>query len=140
MALHLVKMAVGIDSIDHLSAAQKKRMTSRKGKLLRMRTRNTPQRADALLDGGSIYWIIKGHIRARQPILGVDRKTDADGRSYCEIHLDPTLVKTQLYPRKPQQGWRYLEATDAPGDLGSGGTDASLPPEMAAELRALGLL
>jgi len=140
MSLHLVKMAVGIEDLDHLAAVQKKRMGSRKGKPLRMRTRNTPQRTEPLLDGGSIYWIVKGYIRARQCILGIDRKTDDEGRSYCEIQLDPTLVKTQLYPRKPQQGWRYLEADAAPADLSSSGADADLPPEMAAELRELGLL
>ncbi|PCJ59865.1 MAG: hypothetical protein COA65_05335 [Rhodospirillaceae bacterium] len=139
MTLHLVKMAVGVKSIDHLAAVQSRRMPV-DGKPLHVRTRNMPRRADAILDGGSIYWVIKGYIRARQRILGLDRKTDAEGRSYCEIRLDRELVKTQLIPRKPQQGWRYLEEAGAPGDLSSGDMDASLPPEMAAELRELGLL
>jgi len=139
MTLHLVKMAVGVKSIDHLAAVQSRRMPVDE-KPFHVRTRNMPRRADAILDGGSIYWVIKGYIRARQRILGLDRKTDAEGRSYCEIHLDRELVKTQLIPRKPQQGWRYLEEAGAPGDLSSGDMDASLPPEMAAELRELGLL
>ncbi len=139
MPLHLVKMAVGIESIDHLAAIQKKRKSS-KTKGLRTRTRNMPRRADELLDGGSMYWIIKGYVCIRQRILGIERKKEIEGRHYCEIRLDPTLVRTQLYPRKPQQGWRYLEDADAPADLSAAGTDENLPPEMAAELRELGLL
>ncbi|MEQ9042658.1 MAG: DUF1489 domain-containing protein [Alphaproteobacteria bacterium] len=140
MPLHLVKMAVGVESVDHLAAIQKKRRKATKAKYLRIRTRNMPRRVDELVDGGSMYWIIKGYVRARQRILAVIRKEEAEGRPYCEIRLDPELIKTQLYPRKPQQGWRYLEDGDAPADLTAAGTDENLPPEMAAELRELGLL
>lgn len=133
-------MAVGIESVDHLAAIQKKRKQSSKAKDLRARTRNTPRRTHELLDGGSMYWIIKGYVRIRQRILAIERKEGAEGRHYCEIWLDPTLVRTQLYPRKPQQGWRYLAHADAPADLSAAGTDENLPPEMAAELRELGLL
>ena len=87
-----------------------------------------------------MYWIIKGHVRVRQRILAIERKQETEGRHYCEIWLDPTLVRTQLYPRKPQQGWRYLDNVNAPADLSVVGTDENLSPEMAAELRKLGLL
>ncbi|MCE2510882.1 MAG: DUF1489 domain-containing protein [Alphaproteobacteria bacterium] len=140
MPLHLVKMAVGVDNVDHLATIQKKRKQSAKAKRLRVRTRNMPRRVEELLDGGSMYWIIKGYVRVRQRILAVERKQEAEGRSYCEIWLDPALVRTQLYPRKPQQGWRYLDDADAPADLGDTGMDENLPPEMAAELRELGLI
>jgi len=139
MPLNLIKMAVGVESIDHLAAIQKNRKSS-KTKGLRTRTRNTPRRADELLNDGSMYWIIKGHVRVRQRILAIERKKEIEGRHYCEIWLDPTLVRTQLYPRKPQQGWRYLDNVDAPADLSVIGTDENLSPEMAAELRKLGLL
>lgn len=140
MPLHLVKMAVGIEDVDQLAVVQKKRMASARAGRVCIHTRNTPSRRDELLDGGSIYWIIKGYIRARQRLCGLDRKADEEGRRYCEIWLDSKLVRTQLYPRKPQQGWRYLEEGGTPADLDSGGLDDSLPPEMAAELRGLGLL
>ena len=145
MALHLLKMAVGIDAVGHLAQVQKRKMARAKGghgaSGLRHFTRNAPRRSREILDGGSIYWIIKGAIRVRQRILGISRGTDAEGRRYCELSLDPTLVRTIPRPNKAVQGWRYLENSAAPMDLDAGdGVTGDLPADMVAELRTLGLL
>lgn len=145
MTVHLVKMAVGIESFDHLVSVQSERFrraeeTEGKG-ILRHLTRNTPRRAEEVLDGGSIYWIIKGYIRAHQRITGFGEATGRNGRPRCALILDPNLVRTELLPHKPIQGWRYMEPAAVPEDLTSKAMEkTSLPDEMAAELRALGLL
>jgi len=145
MPLHMVKMAVGIDSLDHLAAVQKQRratLKAERGKpILIHKTRNYPKRAEEILSGGSMFWIVKGFVRVRQRILGLERTKDAEGKPRCEIRLDPKLVRTVPMAHKPMQGWRYLEDRDAPKDLtGRGDVTADMPPEMLAELRKLGLL
>lgn len=146
MPLHLIKMAVGIESLDHLAAVQKTRratLKAERGKpILVHRTRNYPKRAEEILAGGSMYWIVKGFVRVRQRIRGLERVTGNDGKPRCEIVLDPKLVRTVPMAHKPMQGWRYLEDRDAPKDLAAKGGDATadMPPEMLAELRKLGLL
>jgi len=145
MPLHMVKMAVGIDSLDHLAAVQKQRratLKAERGKpILIHKTRNYPKRAEDILSGGSMFWIVKGFVRVRQRILGLERTKDAEGKPRCEIRLDPKLVRTVPMAHKPMQGWRYLEDRDAPKDLtGRGDVTADMPPEMLAELRKLGLL
>jgi hypothetical protein len=147
MTVHLLKMAVGIESVDHLRAVQRQRLARarREGGTgdLRHLTRNMPKRDAEALDGGSMYWVIKGYIRVRQRLLGFDRVTGEDGRKRCALILDPDLVLTELQPQKPIQGWRYLEPEAAPADSAAGDVpdlEAAMPPDMAAELRALGLI
>ncbi len=145
MALHILKMAVGIDTVGHLAAVQKQKMARAEGghgaSGLCHFTRNAPRRSREILDGGSIYWIIKGAIRVRQRILGIDRGTDGEGRRYCQLSLDPALVRTTPRPNKALQGWRYLESSGAPMDLDAGEVmTGDMPAEMVAELRVLGLL
>ena len=145
MALHLLIMCVGIESIGHLRRVEKRELEQlrRAGEppTLRHWTRNKPRRADEILDGGSIYWIIKGHIRVRQAVVGIEQRIDPERSKRCLILFDPKLVRTVPVPRDPMQGWRYLEDKHAPADLDSGPDDnAGMPPEMAAELRSLGLL
>ena len=109
--------------------------------VLRHVTRNTPRRADEILDGGSIYWVFRGFIQVRQAIVDVAEHAAADGTPACALVLDPHVVRTELRPMRPFQGWRYLPTEKAPPDLGADGAEAGdLPPEMATELRALGLL
>ena len=145
MTVHLVKMAVGIQSLDHLRSVQADRLVRAKEEGgtgdLRHLTRNAPRRAREVLDDGSLYWIIKGYIRARQRILGLGEATGRNGRRRCALILNPSVVRTVLSPHKPIQGWRYMETGAAPEDLtGNIALDSSLPDDMAAELRALGLL
>jgi len=145
MTLHLVKLCVGVDEIDELARWQKKRMAERRKRKLKWplihRTRSTPRRADDLLDGGSLYWVIKGVVRVRQRIKAFEAGRRDDGTPCCEIALDKTLVRTLPKPMRAFQGWRYLEAENAPRDLDSLGKGAvNMPPRMAEELRSLGLL
>ena len=134
--LHLVKLAAGCDGLDMLRAFQAERLRL-SGQVFHL-TRQTPKRADELCDGGSIYWVIKGQVAARQRILAVETETDEDGRPRCRLILDLGIVEVRPTPMRPFQGWRYLEAKDAPKDRRGG--ESEPPPEMAAELRALGLL
>ena len=146
MTIHLVRCAARIESIEALRERQLQRsrqyqQRSGQKNVFRTYTRNVPKRTDELLDGGSIYWVIKRFVRARQRILGFERETDEEGRGYCMIGIDSELVLVEPRAYKPFQGWRYLRSEDAPADLRVSATDAAhLPPEMAEELRALGLI
>ena len=143
MTLHLIKLCVGCDSIEDLAQWQKKRLADLKKKrrpaeLIHV-TRMTPKRADELLDGGSLYWVIKGQISVRQRLLAL-RPTTRNGAPHCGLVYDSELV--YLIPRtcRPFQGWRYLAAKDAPPDARSVKGGKHLPPQLRAELAALGLL
>jgi hypothetical protein len=100
-----------------------------------------PKRVDELLDGGSLYWVVKGVVRVRQGLRAVEQGTMDDGTSCALLALDRQLVRTMPKPMRPFQGWRYLAAGDAPADLGEAGGDiARMPAAMVEELRSLGLL
>ena len=145
MTVHLIKLAVGIDSLSHLAEHQAQRVSDMaatgEAPLLRNLTRSTPRRRDEVLDGGSIYWVIKGAVRARQRIVDIDTAINHKGLPRCALVFDPELVPVRARPQRAFQGWRYLEPADAPEDA-IGGLDQSddMPAEMAEELRALGLL
>jgi hypothetical protein len=136
MPLHLLKLAVGIEDIDHLRRVRAARRAERGGHWVF--TRNHPRRAQEVLAGGSIYWVIRGQIRVRQCITGFHRNRDDNGRRYCLIELDERLVPTLLRPWRPFQGWRYLAPKDAPSDC-SELRDPSFDP-LLAQLRSLGLI
>jgi hypothetical protein len=145
MPLHLIKLCVGCDSIQDLLdwMAQRKREKRAAGQPIGHYhvTRMMPQRAEALLDGGSLYWIIKGNVQCRQSIMGLVPVTGQDGIARCKILMGDELVPTQWQPRRPFQGWRYLNPEDAPRDLGMGtGALAEMPDAMRKELLELGLL
>jgi len=143
MTIHLIKLAVGPESLADLIAWQKQRLKDMKRKgqkpeLMHV-TRQTPKRAEELLDGGSLYWVIKGFICARQRLLEL-RPVTRDGVPHCALVLGKELVRVRLRPRRAFQGWRYLNAKDAPPDLVKGKGDEDLPEEMRRELAELGLL
>ena len=137
MSVHLIKLCVGIDQMEELAAWQKKRLA--KGQRLEHWTRMTPKRADELLAGGSLYWVIKGRIQARQKLTALDQGVDSEGVPHCILVLDSKLVPVAPRPQRPFQGWRYLKTEDAPPDL-NGAQTQDLPPELAAHLAELGLL
>lgn len=138
MTLHLIKLSVGVEDFNHLRRLQRQRRKER-GKSVFF-TRNTPRRAEELLDGGSIYWVIKGYVRARQLLKGFTSTVDEEGQPLCVVRYDPVLVPTMLMPKRPFQGWRYLDPRDVPADRKGADPMADLPPKMVEELRALGLL
>ena len=145
MPLHLLKLCVGADSIRDMEqwVAEKLAMKRAAGEPVEQthRTRMVPKRADELTDGGSLYWVIKGQVAARQTILDVRPFTDDAGISRCHIVLEPTLVPVMPRPQRPFQGWRYLAAHEAPADISAGaGEIAEMPESLRRELRELGLL
>ncbi|MEO8530940.1 MAG: DUF1489 domain-containing protein, partial [Deltaproteobacteria bacterium] len=104
-------------------------------------TRMWPKAEKQLLAGGSLYWVIKGAVMCRQRIVRLDEVIGADGNRRCGIIMDPTVIRTASVPRRPFQGWRYLDPADSPPDLPKmrEGDDV-LPPGMAEELAAMGIL
>lgn len=143
MTVHLVKLCVGADSISDLEAWQKHRLAGMKRsgqqpELMHI-TRNMPRRGGEVLAGGSLYWVIKGFICARQKITEL-RPLEHDGITHCALVLDGKVVRVRLHPRRAFQGWRYLEAKDAPPDIAKGGDDEDMPEAMRRELAGLGLL
>lgn len=145
MALHLVKLCVGIETPDQLRASQNDRR-QQVGAALVHTTRMMPRRRDEVLAGGSLYWVMKGAIRCRQPILDLEAVTDPEsGRSACRIHFDPAIIDTEQWPWRPFQGWRYLVAEKAPPDrpastTGVGDETTAMPEALRRDLRDLGLI
>lgn len=141
MALHLIKMCVGCDSVEDLAEWQANRML--RGEPLIHRTRNFPKRGAEILAGGSLYWIIKGQVRVRQRITALEAVTDVEGGGrFCAIHLASELVRVIQRTQRPMQGWRYLAAEEAPPDRDPNHKDETeeMPAGMVKELRALGLM
>ncbi len=89
---------------------------------------------------GSIYWVISGVIRCRQPILRLAEAVDDQGRACCDIIMAPDMIRISPRPKSPFQGWRYLDPKDAPPDLGQGGFAEEGDPELGLELARLGLI
>ena len=98
-----------------------------------------PRREAELLDGGSLYWVIRGRVLARQRLLGLEPRHGADGITRCALRLDPGVVRTLPQPRRAFQGWRYLRPQDAPADLPAAPA-AAMPPRLALELAEIGVL
>ena len=136
MPLHLLKLAVGVDSIDHLRRLRAARRAERGASWVY--TRNYPRRAEEVLSGGSIYWVIRGQIQVRQLVTGFRADHDDNGRRYCLVEVDEGLIPTVPRPWRPFQGWRYLPPADAPPDRSRAGEPPS--DRMLAELRSLGLI
>ena len=138
MTVHLKKLSVGSVSLDALKARQSRR--TNQGFPIIHPTRNWPRRSSELLDGGCLFWIIKGQICARQPIADLIEVKRADGRQVCGIVLAPELIP--VWPRRASifQGWRYLETEDAPEDMPVRDEETPMPPELLLERRELGLL
>lgn len=133
MALHLIKLCVGVDTLDELREWRAERAAA--GHKPIVPTRQTPKRAGEIVDGGSLYWVIKGQIMVRQAIL--DIRTLDGGQQPCRIDLDGVLVPTYPQPRRAFQGWRYLDPSDAPADLPHGAL-GDMPEDLARQLRELG--
>ncbi len=137
--LHLIKLSVGSESVDSLRAWQAGRL-KQLGQIFHQ-TRMMPRRAEELLDGGSIYWIIRGQVRCRQRLLDIETVHDQEGQRFARLILEQELHRTVNRPHRPFQGWRYLKPEDAPLDLSDAPEGiADMPEEMRAELKELGLI
>ncbi|MBB1180032.1 DUF1489 domain-containing protein [Pseudomonas sp. FW305-3-2-15-E-TSA4] len=130
MPLHIIKLGVGVSDVEWLERR------AAKGGPLVVHTRMTPKRAAEIEDGGSLYWVVKGVVVCRQPVL--DIATLGEGKqSRCEIKLEPRVIRTAPLARRPFQGWRYFEPKDVPPDLDT--LDAGeAPEELVRQLRELG--
>lgn len=137
MTVHMVKLCVGAESIDDMIEWQTRQMRTLPNPI--HRTRMFPKRSEEMLNGGSIYWVVKRAIRFRQRIIDIRKVDDEDGRSMCELHFSPDLIQTYAQPKRPFQGWRYLKPTDAPRDLKSGEAAADIPADLDEALKKAGV-
>ena len=138
--INLVKLCVGVDSVEHLQSLRDARAAGDPDYEPMHVTRMWPKREDELLNGGSLYWVVKGVIRVRSPILRLDEVIGHDGIRRCGIVMSQDLIPTAPAPRRPFQGWRYLSPQDAPVDLPrEREDDIPLPDELADALNILGL-
>lgn len=143
MTIHLIKLSVGPESLADLEAWQAQRIKEQKRhgqtpELMHI-TRQTPKREEELLSGGSIYWVIKGFVCARQRLIEL-RPLVRDGVPHCGLVYDKEMVRVHPRPHRPFQGWRYLTLKDAPPDIAKGAAEEDMPDEMRRELAHLGLL
>lgn len=136
--LHMMKLCVGAPDPAVLERWQRERFGGGPAEHV---TRMWPKRCDELLAGGSIYWVFRGTMLARQRLIGFEERRGEDGIARCALILDPQLVRVAGVPRRAFQGWRYLPAADAPPDLPAGrAAETALPPRLARELAEMGLL
>jgi hypothetical protein len=146
MPLHLIKLSVGAESVKDLKGwiADRIRVAKSKGQPAHHIhiTRMTPKRGEELLAGGSIYWVIRGEIAAREKLIAIEPFRDKDGIGRCRLVMQPKLISVSPRPMRAFQGWRYLEADAAPPDLtkSAASSVAAMPEPMRRELRDLGLL
>ena len=143
MPLHLLKLCVGCDSVDDLMRWQAERLAEARAAgsapFVFHVTRMWPRRQAELIDGGSLYWVIRGLVLVRQPILGLEARTGIDGIARCAIRIDAALARTLPQPRRAFQGWRYLRPQDAPADLPAG-PESAMPARLALDLAEIGVL
>ena len=125
MPLHLIKLCVGAESIADLEEWVAERVAERvrRGGAPRSQhvTRMVPARAPELVDGGSLYWVIKGQLAARQRLLEIEPFVGDDGIRRCRLWLGPDVAAIRPRPMRPFQGWRYFADEDAPADLAAAG-------------------
>jgi hypothetical protein len=145
MTLHLIKLCVGADSLADLREWMAARMAEAKRRRAPLRhahvTRMAPKRTADILDGGSLYWVIKGQIGARQLIVDIEPFVDKDGIRRCRLWLDQAVVAVAARPMRPFQGWRYFATNSAPPDIDEKQPGfADMPEALRRELAGLGLL
>ena len=140
MSLNILKLCVGCDSVEDLMQWQQQNRGQWAAGTTEHITRMWPKREAEVLDGGSLYWVIKGAVQARQRILGLEERLGADGISRCALVLDLAVIRTEAAARRPFQGWRYMDPAESPRDLPKGrALDDTLPPALALALAEIGL-
>ena len=138
MALHIIKLCVGVSEIEELEHWVREARAGRDS--LDHVTRSFPKRSNEILGGGSLYWVIRGIILCRQPIAGLVAVKGKDGINRCRIEFKPKIIPVVPAPRRAFQGWRYLDAADAPPDLTKNAEAKGMSEKMRRELSELGLL
>ncbi len=137
MFLHLIKLCVGISSVDELIEWQQQKLkiiSAASGEnVLDHVTRQTPKQIEALHDA-SLYWVINREIACRQKLVRLE-PTLKNNIPHCRLVLDPQTVRVHTRPQRPFQGWRYLKADDAPADVQIVSAD-----NMNIELRRIGVI
>lgn len=138
---HILKLSVGTENVEDLAAWQGSARARGPDGLPRHVTRMWPKREAEILNGGSIFWVIKGVVQCRQRIVRFDEYLGGDGIRRCAFVLEPELHRTNPALKRPFQGWRYLDPADAPADLSAKrAQDDALPPELAGALADIGVL
>ena len=142
--MHIIKLCVGVATLEELESYREERAHwwgLDYGEDVHVhRTRTRPKRADEIEAAGSFYWVISGVVRCRQRVLRLAEATDDEGRACCDIIMAPDLVRVAPRPKRPFQGWRYLDPREAPPDLEYGGFAEAGSVKIAEELALLGLL
>ena len=142
--IHMIKLCVGVATLEELESYREERAHwwgADYGDDVHVhRTRSMPRRRSEMEGQGSVYWVISGVVRCRQPILRLAEAVDGNGLGCCDIIMAPQLIRTVPRPKSPFQGWRYLEPKDAPPDLDADGSQQGGSAELAEELARLGLL
>ena len=138
-SLHLIKLCVGAETVQDLLDWQKNPRAKGPDGLPRHVTRMWPKREEELLNGGSLFWVFKGIVLCRQPILRLDEVIGSDGIRRCGIVLKQEVIRTEPMPKRPFQGWRYLEGENAPRDVAGDVANDDLPPRLLAALSEVGI-
>ncbi len=142
--IHMIKLCVGVATLEELEGYRSERAHwwgADYGEDVHVhRTRTMPKRRAEIEGQGSIYWVISGVIRCRQPILRLVEAVDEQGLRCCDIVMAPDMVRTVPRPKSPFQGWRYLEPRDAPADIAAASSEQGGSVELAEELARLGLI
>jgi hypothetical protein len=138
--INLVKLCVGCDRVEELEAWQVSRAAGQARYQPRHVTRMWPRAEKKILNGGSLYWVFKGFILARQKFIRLDEVIGNDGIRRCGIVMERALIRTEAVPRRPFQGWRYLKPGETPRDLPeSRQSEDELPHELSAALAEIGI-
>lgn len=142
--IHMIKLCVGVTTLEELEGYREERAHwwgADYGENVHVhRTRTRPKRWEEMEGVSSIYWVISGVIRARQPILRLAEAIDGQGMACCDIIMAPDLVRTVPRAKGPFQGWRYLRPQDAPPDLSANGFAEEDDTQLAEDLARLGLI
>ena len=145
MTLHIIKLCVGVESLEDLArlaeaSASPRQKKKKKPLVLQHVTRMTPKRADEVLDGGSLYWVIKGQIAVRQKLLDAQAGAEGTASRIARWSMSPSSSRCSAAHHRPFQGWRYFDPKDAPPDVRGIKGRGNLPEKLQAELVELGLL
>jgi hypothetical protein len=144
--VNIVKLAVGVKSVEELALVQRQFLTQlgkQGNKNFYHSTKLMPTKHEAIVKSGSLYWVVKGVICARQKILEITKQEDSDGVKRCRIYLDNSIIKTTPIRKRPFQGWRYLKKNKTPADIinpTTGTFDEDIPLEVQRQLLEVGLL